>query len=144
MNASAAVANIETPMAKVVKLIVKLRASVLKDGKDEQKSYDKYACFCEDTMERKASAISKAKELIEKLSILIKKLNGEIASHGSEIAQLKKDISDNNGATKEATELRGKEYKEYAAARAEAEQCIGALEAATKVLTGAGTKKAAG
>merc|ERR1719375_2154102 len=91
-------------------------------------------------MERKASDISNAKELITETQILIKKLKGEIAAHGAEIAQLNKDIAKNVAALKEAQELRDKEYKEYSNERTESEQCIGALEAATKVLTGAGTK----
>jgi len=44
------------------------------------------------------------------------------------------------GAVTEATEVRDKEYKEYAGERTESEQCTGALEAAINVLNGAGTK----
>merc|ERR1719199_2111149 len=129
-------------MAQTVKLIQDLEAEVRKDGKNEQESFDTYACWCEKTMERKAADISSAKELITETEILIKKLKGEIASHGAEIDQLKKDIASNNEAVKDATGLRNKENKDYAGERTESEQCIGALEAAIKVLSGAGTKKA--
>merc|ERR1719298_100163 len=132
----------ETPMARTVKLIQDLEKNVMADGKKEQQSFDKYACWCEKTMERKAGDIAAAKELISETEILIKKLKGEIASHGAEIDQLNKDIAQNQKAVQEATELRTKENKEYAGERAESEQCIGALEAAITVLTGAGTKKA--
>merc|ERR1719355_207308 len=121
--------------------IEELEKQVKSDGKQEQEDFDTYACWCEKTMERKAGDISSAKELIDETQILIKKLKGEIASHGAEIDQLNKDIAQNIEAVKEATELRNKEHKEYAGERAESEQCIGALEAAIKVLTGAGTKK---
>jgi len=131
-----------TPMAQTVKLIEDLEKNVKADGKREQEDFDKYACWCEKTMERKAGDISAAKELIGETEILIKKLKGEIASHGAEIDQLKKDIAQNAAAVQDATELRTKEHKEYADERAESEQCIGAMEAAIKVLTGAGTKKA--
>merc|ERR1719181_1537263 len=94
-------------------------------------------------MERKAADIASAKELITETLILIKKLKGDIASHEAEIEQLKKDIAQNEAAIKEATELRDKEHKEYMQERTESEQCIGALEAAIKVLTGAGTAKKA-
>merc|ERR1719281_109921 len=133
-----------TPMAQTVKLIEDLEKNVKADGKREQEDFDKYACWCEKTMERKAGDISAAKELISETEILIKKLKGEIASHGAEIDQLNKDIAQNQKAVQEATELRTKENKEYAGERAESEQCIGALEAAITVLTGAGTKKDAG
>merc|ERR1719238_1449344 len=127
-------------MARTVQLIEDLEKQVKKDGVAEQESFDTYACWCEKTMERKAGDISNAKELITETQILIKKLKGEIASHGAEIEQLNKDIAQNHEAQKEATELRNKENKEYQGERTESEQCIGALEAATKVLTGAGTK----
>merc|ERR1719230_1107849 len=131
-----------TPMDQAVQLIEDLEKQVKSDGKKEQEDFDGYACWCEKTMERKASDISNAKDLIAETEILIKKLKGEIASHGAEIAQLKKDLAQNNEAVKDATGVRNKENKEYAGERTESEQCIGALEAAIKVLTGAGTKKA--
>jgi len=130
-------------MAETVKLIQGLRAEVVKDGKNEQAGFDKYACWCEKTMERKASDISAAKELITETEILIKKLKGEIASHGAEIEQLNKDIAENAAAQKDAAAVRDKEYKEYSGERSESENCIGALEAAIKVLTGAGEGKGA-
>merc|ERR1719498_1225340 len=140
--AAGAMAADMTPMARTVQLIEGLEKQVKADGKQEQEDFDKYACWCEKTMERKAGDISAAKELITETEILIKKLKGEIASHGAEIDQLNKDIAQNNEAVKDATEVRDKEHKGYAGERTESEQCIGALEAAIKVLTGAGTKKA--
>merc|ERR1719420_1740540 len=131
-----------TPMERTVQLIQALEKQVRADGKNEQEDFDAYACWCEKTMERKAGDIAAAKELITETEILIKKLKGEIASHGAEIDQLKKDLAQNAAAQKEATEVRMKENKEYADERTESEQCIGAMEAAIKVLTGAGTKKA--
>merc|ERR1719199_2079811 len=128
-------------MARVVQLISDLSAKVKADGKAEQASFDTYACWCEKTLERKASDISASKELITETEILIEKLKGEIASHGAEIVQLKKDIAANLASQKEASEIRAKGYSEYNEERTESEQCTGALEAAVKVLTGSGTKK---
>merc|ERR1719230_105037 len=118
-----------TPMAQAVQLIEELEKQVKKDGKKEQEDFDSYACWCEKTMQRKAGDIAAAKELITETEILIKKLKGEIASHGAEIDQLQKDIAQNKKAVKEATEVRDKEHGEYAKERSESEQCIGALEA---------------
>merc|ERR1719387_2695726 len=99
---------------RTVELIKNLEAEILADGKKEQADYDKYACWCEKTLQRKAVDISSAKELISETQTLIKKLKGEIASHGAEITQLNKDIADNKKAVTEATEVRDKEYKDYA------------------------------
>jgi hypothetical protein len=131
----------ETNIEAVVELISDLKAKVESDGRAEQASYDEYACWCEKTLGRKAAAIAEGKELITVTEILITKLKGEIASHGAEIQQLNKDIAENIAAQKEATEVRKKEYDEYFEEKTESEQCIGALEAAIKVLTGAGTQK---
>merc|ERR1719272_767683 len=120
-GAAASVADKPTAMAQTVKLIQGLEAQVKKDGKAEQESFDKYACWCEKTMERKAGDISEAKDLITEMEILMKKLKGEIASHGAEIQQLQKDIAQNSAAVKEATELRNKENQEFSEEKTESE-----------------------
>jgi len=115
----------QSPMSRVVALIEQLKARIEDDGKMEQQSYDKYACWCENTLARKANDISNAKEEITRLQTLITKLGAEIAAHGAEIKQLKKDIAANIEAQREATELREKENGEYMGEKTESEQCIG-------------------
>merc|ERR1719343_443340 len=110
-------------------------------GRTELASYDKYACWCEDTLARKAGDISAAKEQIDSLQKQIEKLAGEIASHAAEVAHLKKLIAENKQEQREATDVRQSENGDYEAQKTEAEQCIGALEAAIKALSGAGEGK---
>jgi len=131
----------QSPISRVVGLITELKAKVESDGKKEQQSYDKYACWCENTLARKAAAISEAKDTIERLQTEIEKLNGDLGAHGAEIGQLTKDLAQNAAAQKEANEVRDKETGAYENDRTENEQCIGALEAAIKILTGAGSGK---
>lgn len=131
----------KTPMAEVVKLIQDVRAKVVEDGEVEQDSYDKYTCWCEKTLVKKAQDISEAKEEIAKTETLIKKVEGQIASHGEEIAQLQKASAKNSDSQKETEAIREKDYSDYAQEKSESEQCIGALEAAIKVLTGTGAKR---
>jgi len=142
--ALAAVKAGQSPMSKVVTLLTELKARIEGDGMMEQKSYDKYACWCEHKLEEKAKAIDDAKIKIEELQALILKLAGDLGAHGAEIKQLEKDIAENLQAQKEATEIRDKEYAEYEEEKTEAEQCIGALEAAITALTGVGVKKEKG
>jgi len=68
-------------------------------------------------------------------------LKGAIASHGAEIVQLTKDLAQNAAAAKDATDVRNKDYRGYEGDKLESENCIGALENAIKVMTGAGAKK---
>jgi len=128
-----------TPMSRVASLLIEMRARIESDGKTEQMSYDKYACWCESTLGRKANDISEAKERSTELQTQITRLGGELGSHGAEIKQLERDIAANLESQREATSLRDKQNGEYEGEKTESEQCIGALEAAIKVLTGAGT-----
>merc|ERR1719420_1528518 len=132
----------DDPVARVVVLIKELLAKIESDGKAEQKTYDKFACWCEKTLAKKAAAIDDAKDTIDKTQREIIELKGKLGELGSTIGQLEKEIAENEEARKEATEIREKENEDYMAEKLESEQCIGALESAIKVLTGAGTKKA--
>jgi len=128
-------------VTKVVSLLSELKTKIEEDGSNEQTSYDKYACWCEDTLGRKADDISTGKVTIEKLDTSIQELQGALGALSSDIENTKKLISANVASQEEATEMRNKEHEEYTEEKTESEQCIGALEAAIKVLTGAGTGK---
>merc|ERR1719359_2598873 len=127
------------PVTKVVELIQDLKAKITAEGKEEQKIYDKFACWCEKTTAKKASAIEEAKTSIEKLSEKVLDLKGSTGKLTAETAGLSKDIAANNQAVKEATQIREKETADYEAAKTNLEAAIGALEGAIEVLTGAGT-----
>lgn len=130
----------KSPVQKVIEMLIKLSQSVRTDGVKEQMSYDRYACWCEDTMKRKAADISAAKDEIEDLNTEIVKLSGSSGTYQAVVAGLKKEIAENIASTKEATEMRNRENREYEEEKVSAEQCIGGLEMAIKVLTGAGEK----
>ena len=129
-SATQFIAARESPVGQIVTLLGELKTRIEQDGQSEQASYDKYACWCEDTLARKAGDISAGKEKITELDTLIKKLKGEIAVHSAEIADLTKAVAANLKSQKEATEVRDSEKQEYIEERTESEQCIGALEAA--------------
>jgi len=118
-----------------------LSARIESDGKEELSSYDKYSCWCEDTLARKAKDISSAKEQVDGLQTLVQKLQGEIGTHGVEIENLNKLIAENRESQSEAEEMRGQDNSEYENEKSESEQCIGALEAAIRALAGAGAGK---
>jgi hypothetical protein len=129
------------PVEKVVELLEDLKTGIKDDGEAEQKVYDKYACWCEDTTAEKAAAIDKAKAQIDESQSEIVRLGGSTAKLGVNIKQLEKEIAENEEARKEATAIRKKENNEYYEKTSEGEQCLQALENAIGVLEGAGTKK---
>jgi len=128
----------DSPVTKVVELIQDLKAKITAEGKAEQKTYDKFACWCEKTTATKATSIEEAKTSIEKLSEKVLDLKGSTGKLTAEVAGLNKDIAANNQAQKEATEIREKETADYHTAKDNLEAAIGALEGAIEVLTGAG------
>merc|ERR1719453_2816967 len=128
----------ESPVTKVVELIQDLKAKITAEGKAEQKTYDKFACWCEKTTATKATSIEEAKTSIEKLSEKVLDLKGSTGKLTAEVAGLNKDIAANNQAQKEATQIREKETADYQTAKENLEAAIGALEGAIGVLTGAG------
>jgi hypothetical protein len=130
-----------SPVEKVVGLLVNLKAKIEADGRSEQREYDKYACWCESALGRKANDIDEGKSKIEDLEQLIVKTRADLAGHNVATAQLKKLIAGNIESQREATEIRTKEHSDYDKEKAESENCIGALEAAIKVLSRAGTSK---
>jgi len=131
----------ESPVGRVVDLIQQLKAKIEADGKAEQQVYDKFACWCETTINNKLDEISTNQTDIQKYSDDIEEASGTLGSLSAEIDQLKKDIAENRKSQADATAIREKENAEYTQFRFESEQTIGALEHAVKVLQGAGEKK---
>jgi len=133
------VQNHQSPVDKVVTLIEDLKAKIDADGATEQKIYDKFACWCESTTQRKADAIDNGKETIGKTTTLILTLKGGIAVLASEIADLNADIAKNNKAMATLTSIREKENSDYMQEKAFTETALSSLHAAIEVLSGAGT-----
>jgi len=141
--AMAAVAfGLATPMAaspveRVVKLLKDLRDKLETDEKSEQKTYDKYACWCEKTAERKAAAITTAQEDLRAYGQTILSLKGKVATLGAEIEELTQGIAENREAQAQATTRRQKENEAYMAETTEMKQALAAMEQAITVLVNA-------
>merc|ERR1719420_1756039 len=135
--AAAAALRVDTrsPVEKVVELIEELKA----DGASEQKIYDKYACWCETTTQRKADNIDEGKAVIGRTTTFILVKKGAIATLATEIAELEAKIAKNNEAMKKLTAIREKENSDYQQEKSEMETALSSLHAAIEVLSGAGT-----
>merc|ERR1719487_477831 len=114
-SAGSVSASTGSPVEKVVELLTDLKTRIVTDGEIEQKAYDKYACWCENTSKRKANAIVQAKADLRALGQSILKLKGLVATRNAEIAELKADIKENQAAQDQATSVRNKENAAYMA-----------------------------
>jgi len=129
----------DNPVTRVVGLLESLQSRIEKDGKGEQASYDKYACWCEKTTGQTAATITALKDLLKTTGTTILKLKGSVATLASEIQGLTEDIKSNMEQQEEATSIRQKESAAYMAERSETEQAISAMGKAIKVLGDATT-----
>jgi len=125
----------QAPIARVTQMLEGMVAKIQLQGKLEQASYDKYSCWCEETLAKTADDISKAKQSIEDLQNGIMQLQGDLGSISAQVKQLNTDISENQEAQKESVAVREKEHADFESEKTEAEQCIGALETSIKVLS---------
>jgi hypothetical protein len=131
----------DAPVTKVVELLKELKSKIVLDGEQEQKTYDKFACWCETTTQRKADMILQAKKDIQRLGTAVLKGKGKVATLAAEIAQLRKEIKENNEYRSKITAVRQKENADFSQEKAEMEQTLNALERAIGVLSGAGTQE---
>merc|ERR1719221_2371629 len=83
------------PVERVVKLLEDLKEKLGQDEKQEQQAYDKYACWCEKTTARKATAITDAQADLRALGQAILSLKGRVATLTSEIEELDAGIEEN-------------------------------------------------
>jgi predicted nucleic acid-binding Zn-ribbon protein len=123
-----------SPVEKVVNLLKVLQDRIEQDGENEQKIYDKYACWCDISMKKKADAIDQARKDLRALSQEILKLKGKIATLASEIQELADNIAENEKLQADATALREKENAAYMAETTEMKQALAALQDAIRVL----------
>merc|ERR1740138_951860 len=119
-----------SPVEKVVELIEELKAKIETDGASEQKIYDKYACWCETTTQRKADSIDEGKAIIGRTTTYILIRKGTIATLATEISELEAEIAKNNEAMKTLTSIREKENSDYQQEKSEMETALSSLHAA--------------
>jgi hypothetical protein len=128
-----------SPVEKVVELIKELKTKIETDGANEQKIYDKFACWCETTSQRKADAIDDEKKLIGTTTTRILTLKGAIAVLTSEVADREGKIARNEDSMKTETGIRTKENGAFQESKAYMETTLSSLHTAIEVLSGAGT-----
>jgi hypothetical protein len=123
-----------SPVEKVVQLLEGLQTKIEADAEKEQKMYDKFACWCEKTTQRKAGAIEDARREMRRLGQMILSLKGKVAVRTQEIEELTKNLKDNRKAQEKATSVRSKENKSFMGESSETKQAMAALDKAIAVL----------
>jgi hypothetical protein len=119
---------------KVISLMEGLKAKILQEGENEAHSYDKFACFCKDTMAAKQASIKKGEDQKETLEATIAELSTDRDELDDHIKELQEIIAEAEAEIKKATATRKDEKALYDKNAADLIGALEALEAAIKTL----------
>ena len=111
-----------SPLDKVFQLMDELTAKIVKEGEAEQKAFEEYVEWCDDTSKNKIFEIKSLKAKQEELEAEIAKLGANILSATDAIEKLSASIATAESELKDATLIRDKERAEEAKASQEIEQ----------------------
>jgi len=137
--AATAAADQASPVTKVVELLKDLKGKLELDTQTETKLYNKFACWCQKTTDRKIQSVKDQKKTIETEHSNALMASAAIGTLTAQIKKLNEMIQSNNEAMADRTNLRQKENGEFVYEKDETEEALGALQKAVEVLAGAGT-----
>eukprot|EP00746_Dinoflagellata_sp_MGD_P160704 gnl/MRDRNA2_/MRDRNA2_87581_c0_seq1.p1 gnl/MRDRNA2_/MRDRNA2_87581_c0~~gnl/MRDRNA2_/MRDRNA2_87581_c0_seq1.p1 ORF type:complete len:705 (-),score=242.88 gnl/MRDRNA2_/MRDRNA2_87581_c0_seq1:33-2147(-) len=120
---------------KVITLIEEMKVQVEKEGDEDKKAYDAYACWCKTNDEEKTAAIANAEKQIEDLTSAIEGFAALKAQLTTEIEKLEQDIADATKALETAAAQREKEAAEFRAQEKDMKDALSALHEAIEVLS---------
>merc|ERR1719296_220571 len=123
------------PMSKVLQLLDELNAKITKDGEAENKAYNEYVEWCDDTAKNTGFAIKTAESAKAELEAKIDELSGNIQAAGAQIEDLAGAIAKGEKELEEATTIRKKEVADFAASEAELAESIDTLGRAIGILS---------
>jgi len=140
---SAAIKTRVTPVEKVIQLLKGIQTQVEEDGKTEATNYDKFACFCKESVSDRLYAIetseAKIAELDAKITELtgeINTLNGEISDLGTKIQSLADEIADATAVRKGEHDVFVVELKNVTDALSAIDRAIEAMKSSKAAMGG--------
>jgi len=118
------------PVRRIVTMLQMMQKKVEAEGEKQQELYDKFGCYCETQGTTLGKSIEEAKERVPQLESAIKGAVGMKAQLEAELADHKATREEANKAMEEATAMRDKEGKTFAAESSESKSNIDALSKA--------------
>lgn len=132
-----------TPIEKVISLITDLKNEVSKEGAEEGKTYEQFACFCKTTTMKKANSIKKNRDTIDDMSADIgdktqtnKDDSTDLANRKGDQEQLSKDLDAHNAQCR-------KDKASYETELADLNKAVSSLAGAIKSMKKTGGSSAA-
>lgn len=122
------------PVTKVIDLLKDMKKQLEAEGEEDEKVFDRMACWCETNDKEKTKAIADAEARLEDLAAKVESYTATSARLGTEIDNLKDELAKNQQALDQATEIRSKEAKDFSGAEVDLIGSIDALGGAVNVL----------
>lgn len=122
------------PVSKVIALLKGMQKTLEEETESDGAMYEKLSCWCEKNDKLKTKAIADAESSIDSLTSKIEEKTGLSAQLTTEIANLEKEVANNQKALDEATAMRKKQLEEFNAEEKDLIQSIGSLKSAVTVL----------
>ncbi|CAK0853937.1 unnamed protein product, partial [Prorocentrum cordatum] len=122
------------PLGKVVELLTSLEGKVTADGDAEEKAYQLYFEWCDDTTKQQQYEIKTAKAMQGKLEATINKAAADIEASTGKIEDLAAKIGTSEKELKDATLIREKEASDFETEEATLMETVDALTRAIGVI----------
>jgi len=131
-----------TPIDKVISLLEGMKSDVEKEGAAEATSYEKFACFCKDTTDKKSTDIKNGNDAIDSQSANIADKTQSKKTDSTELSE-RKAKQEKSAADLQATTTRCAEEKAaYEAEEADMSKALSSLKSAIKAMTDSKPKAA--
>jgi len=118
------------PVSKVITLLNDMSASLEKEAKEDQETYDAMMCWCETNDKGKTKAIADGEQTIAELQAAIQSFTALSSKLTTEIANLESEVAANEDALAKATAVRQKELAEFNAEEKSSLATIASLKGA--------------
>lgn len=122
------------PIRKVIRLLQAMDEKVREEGKNREKLFDKYMCYCTDSEKSLTKSIATAEERLPQLQTNTKEASAEHSQLREELKQHKTERSEAQKAITTSTALGEKELKALGAEEQELKDNIKALGRAAKAV----------
>lgn len=123
------------PISEVINLLEDMLASMKTDESEDQKVYDKMACWCETNDNKIAKEIKEFGGELDKLMVMLSQLIGESTGMGYDVDKLRADLEREKTGLQTAHDLRQRQLEEFREAEKDMLQSIQAIKQAIIVLT---------
>merc|ERR1719301_166401 len=123
------------PVSKVITLLKDMVSQLEKEAEEDEEVYEAMGCWCETNDKEKTKSIADAEQAIADLTAAIEEATANSARLNTEIENLNKEITKNQGALDTATALRTKQLAEFNEEEKDMLQSIASLKSAVIALS---------